>query len=113
MQANVDEGADRREAAMREVEDAGAAVDQHDPLAEQRVDRAEPDPEQRELDDVGHARALISPPRRGGRGRTTSVRATTAAPSLRDERVAPDGLDALDDVDLLRVRIPLLQEHPG
>ena len=51
----VDEvGADQGEAGLREVDDARAAVDDHEPEAEQGVDAAGPEAEQREAEQVGH-----------------------------------------------------------
>ena len=51
----VDEvGADQGEAGLREVDDARAAVDDHEPEAEQGVDAAGPEAEQREAEEVSH-----------------------------------------------------------
>ncbi len=56
----VDEvGADQREAGLREVDDARAAVDDDQAEAEQRVDAAGPEAEQREADQVGHGASPV------------------------------------------------------
>ena len=48
--AVVDEGADHRERALGEVHDAGAAVDENEPLPGQRVDRTDAETEQDEAE---------------------------------------------------------------
>ena len=52
-------GADEGEAGLGEVDDAGAAVDHHEAEAEQRVDAAGPEAEQREAEQVGHASGVF------------------------------------------------------
>ena len=47
-------GADQCEAGLGEVDDARAAVDHDEPEAEQGVDAAGPEAEQREAEQVGH-----------------------------------------------------------
>src|SRR4029078_11164761 len=54
--------ADRGHGALREVEHTRSAVDEDDPLRGQRVDGAQPEPEQPELRELGHV-----PVKRGAR----------------------------------------------
>jgi hypothetical protein len=50
-----------RERTVREVEDARAAIDEHEALPEQCVDGAGPESEQRELIDLSHRSPLTTP----------------------------------------------------
>ena len=50
----AEERAEHRDGAVREVDDPGAAVDEDDALREQRVRRTRAEPEDRELNGLGH-----------------------------------------------------------
>ena len=54
----AEERAEHRDRAIREVDDPGPAVDEHDALCEQRVRRTRPESEDRELNCLSHARSV-------------------------------------------------------
>jgi hypothetical protein len=59
----VDVGAQHHHLADREVDDAGALVDEHEAQRHQRRDAAGQDAQDRILDEFVHAAALLSAPR--------------------------------------------------
>ena len=62
----AEERAEHRDGAVREVDDPGPAVDEHDALREQRVRRTRPESEDRELNCLSHeqAQSIVSTPSR-------------------------------------------------
>ena len=51
----AEERSEHRDGAVREIDDPGAAIDEDDALREQRVRRARAEPEDRELNSLGHS----------------------------------------------------------
>ena len=74
--------AEHRDGAVREVDDPGAAIDEDDALGEQRVRRARPESEDRELNCLGHGSLRRSSTRRHLMYWVTSIGSFSVTTSL-------------------------------